>query len=147
MREEAVKNKIRLMIESQATGVLATAADRQPYGSLVAFSYSPDLKKIFFATPNDTTKYRNLAENPNISLTIDSRICNPKDFSRTAAITAMGEARELAGEDKSRRLKDHTDRLPGLADFFKSPAMAIFQIDVRAYVLADGLTDVAVFHP
>jgi heme iron utilization protein len=147
MREEAVKNRIRLMIESQATGVLATAMDHQPYGSLVAFSYSSDLKKIFFATPNDTTKYRNLSENPNISLTIDSRISNPKDFSRTAAITAMGEARELAGEDKSNRLRDHAARLPGLADFFESPVIAIFQIDVRTYIIADGLTEVAVYNP
>lgn len=135
------------MVESQATGVLATVMDHQPYTSLVAFSYSPDLKKIFFATPNDTTKYRNLTDNPNISLIIDSRICNPKDFSRSAAITVMGEAHELAGEDKSRRLEDHTARLPGLAGFFSSPAMAMFQINVQQYIVADGLTEVAVYHP
>jgi heme iron utilization protein len=147
MREETVKNKIRLMVESQATGVLATVMDQQPYASLVAFSYSPDLKKIFFATPNNTTKYRNLTGNPNISLIIDSRICNPKDFSRSAAITVMGEAHELAGDDRSRKLMDHAARLPGLAGFFDSPAMAMFQIDVQAYIVADGLTEVAVYHP
>lgn len=147
MREETVKNKIRLMVESQATGVLTTVMDRQPYTSLVAFSYSPDLKQIYFATPNNTTKYRNLSDNPNISLIIDSRICNPKDFSRSQAITVMGEAHELSGENRSRMLESHAARLPGLAGFFSSPSMAMFRIDVRAYVVADGLTEVAVYHP
>ena len=147
MREETIKNKIRLLVESQATAVLATAADSQPYASLVGFSYSADLKKIFFATPNNTTKYRNLADNPNISLIIDSRICNQKDFSRSAAITVMGEAHELEGEDRSQKLADHAARLPGLAGFFSSPTMAMFQIDVQAYIVADGMTEVAVYHP
>lgn len=147
MREEIIKNKIRIMVETQATGVLATVVDQRPYASLVAFSYSPDLKKIFFATPNNTTKYRNLTGNPNISLIIDSRICNPKDFSLSAAVTVMGEAHELAGPDRSRRLEDHSARLPGLAEFFSSPAMAMFQIDVHSYIVAEGLTEVAVYHP
>lgn len=147
MREETVKNKIRLMIESQATGVLATAMDHQPYASLVAFSYSPDLKQIFFATPSDTTKYRNLTGNPNISLIIDSRNSNTRDFSLSSAITALGKARELAGEDKSKRLEDHAARLPGLAGFVRSPSIALFQIDVHTYVVVDGLTEVAIYHP
>jgi nitroimidazol reductase NimA-like FMN-containing flavoprotein (pyridoxamine 5'-phosphate oxidase superfamily) len=147
MREETIKNKIRLLLESQAAGVLATEVDHQPYANLVAFSFSPDLKRIFFATPSDTTKYRNLTKNPNISLIIDNRSNSTRDFSRSAAVTMLGKARELAGEDKARWMEEHEARLPGLAAFLHSPSIALFQIEVERYIIVDGLTDVAVYQP
>jgi nitroimidazol reductase NimA-like FMN-containing flavoprotein (pyridoxamine 5'-phosphate oxidase superfamily) len=147
MREEAIKNKIRLMLESQAAGVLATEAERHPYANLIAFSYSSDLKQIFFATPRDTTKYRNLAKNPNVSLIIDNRSNSTRDFHRTAAITALGKARELSGKDKAKRMDEHAARLPGLGEFVRSPSITMFQIEVERYIIVDGLTDVAVYEP
>jgi len=85
--------------------------------------------------------------NPNCSLLVDSRENDAADFSRGAAITAVGRAVEITGEKKAARMRAHADRLPGLAEFIDSPLIALFRIEVESYILVNGLTDVSVYHP
>lgn len=138
---------IRLLLESQTTGVLATERDRRPYVNLVAYSFDPDLGRIYFVTPCTAAKYGNLSMNPNCSLLVDSRTNDPVDFSSAAALSAIGRAVEMTGEEKSARMRAHADRLPGLAAFIDSPATALFRIEVESYILVNGLTDISVYHP
>ncbi len=147
MPESAAPEIIRSMLESQTTGVLATERDRRPYVNLVAFSFDPDLSRIYFVTPCTTTKYGNLSMNPNCSLLVDSRKNSPVDFSRVAALSAIGRAVEITGEEKTARMRAHADRLPGLGGFIDSPAMAIFRIEVESYIVVSGLEKVTVWQP
>ncbi len=135
------------LLGSQVTGVLATEKDHQPYANLVAFSFSDDLRRIIFATPRNTAKYRNLVENPLVSLIIDSRRNDPYDFSGSIAITALGHSRELAGDMKIETLRNHSERLPGLSDFLKLASIAVFEIEVHRYIIANGLDATSVFAP
>lgn len=147
MPESAAPDIIRSLLESQTAGVLATERDRRPYANLVAFSFNADLRNIYFVTPCTTAKYDNLTMNPNCSLLVDRRTDNPDDFSGGAAITAVGRAVEITGEEKEEKMRAHADRLPGLAGFIDSPAMAFFRIEVESYILVKGLSDVSVYHP
>ena len=147
MPDNAAPEIIRSMLESQTTGVLATERDRRPYVNLVAYSFDPDLKRIYFVTPCTTAKYGNLSMNPNCSLLVGSGNSDPADFSRESALSAIGRAVEITGEEKTARMRSHADRLPGLAGFIDSPAIALFRIEVESYILVNGLSDVSVFHP
>ena len=55
------RHRLRGLFESQKLAVLSTQSDGQPYASLVAFWAPDDLKSIYFATPNTTRKFANLA--------------------------------------------------------------------------------------
>lgn len=147
MPEKATRDILAGLLESQITGVLATENEHQPYANLVAFSFSDDLRRIFFATPRNTSKYHNLVENPLVSIIIDSRRNDPYDFSGSIAITALGHSRELDGDVKIEKLRNHSERLPGLSDFLKVSSIALFEIEVHRYIIANGLDATSVFVP
>lgn len=136
---------LRTFFETQTTGVLATEQGRQPYANLVAYSYSDDLKRLVFATPVNTTKYNNLADNPRVSMIMDSRKNDPLDFTGSMAVTAVGVARELMGEERVSLMLRHSKRLPGLSDFLDSVNIALFEIEVHTYVIVKGLDDVSIY--
>jgi len=138
---------ISSLLDSQITGVLATETNHQPYANLVAFSFSADLTRIFFATLSNTSKYRNLSENSNVSIVIDSRKNDPNDFSGSMTVTAMGRAGELSGDEKIKILQVHSERLPGLAGFLVMASITVFEIKVHKYIITNGLNKVSEFKP
>ena len=131
MPEQKTKELLKELLHSQITGVIATEKDHQPYTNLVAFSFSENLKNFFFATPINTTKYKNLAGNPHVSLLIDTRKNNREDFSDSAAVTVLGTCRGL----------------PGLREFLKNEMIAIMEIAVHKYIITNGLNATAEFVP
>ena len=70
--------RIRRLLTEQRYAVLCTQSQSQPYGSLIAFAASDDLKTIVFATPVTTRKYRLLTECEHVALVIDSRSSSPR---------------------------------------------------------------------
>lgn len=147
MPDNPVKVIIEGVFRSQAAMVLASEKNHQPYANLVAFSYSADLKYLYFATPRETTKYGNITQNPNISMLIDARKNDSLSFGEGTAVTVVGKATELLGIEREKRLTAHAERLPGLGEFLGSPSIALFEIEVRTYVVARGLTNISVFNP
>ncbi len=147
MPESTTRDTVFRLLKSQTTGVLATEKEHRPYANLVAFSYTDDLKRIIFVTPTDTTKYRNLSVNPRVSMIVDVRKNDPADFSGSMAVTVLGQAREIIGDEKAELMPSHSERLPGLSGFIDSHAIALFQIEVDVYILAQGLTEISLFMP
>ena len=41
-----LQQAVKILLDSQAQGVLATQHDQQPYTSLMAFAHTPDLRWI-----------------------------------------------------------------------------------------------------
>lgn len=147
MPDKIIKEKLLILLNSQVTGVLATESEHQPYASLIAFSFTDDLRKIIFATPNNTTKFRNLVQNPHVSVVIDSRQNNPENFSCSTAVTVLGVSRELKGDTKLKKQQIHSGRLPGLADFLAMEVIALFEIEVKRYIITEGLNSTVVYVP
>jgi heme iron utilization protein len=133
------ENLIRDLLNSQRLAVLSTQSLGQPYGNLIAFASSPDLKNLIFATPRNTRKYGNLIADPRVALLIDNRSNQPEDFARAAAVTVMGRTRELAEEELSGFLKIYLDKHPSLRDFVSSPPCALFTVEVEKFILVSGL--------
>lgn len=126
------------LISGQRLAVLATNGAAGPYLSLVAFAAGLDRRSFYFATPRGTRKLANLEEESRVALMIDDRPGGSADFSRSAAVTITGTARELAGAERDAALDLYTARHPGLAEFARSPGSAILKVTVSDLYLANG---------
>jgi nitroimidazol reductase NimA-like FMN-containing flavoprotein (pyridoxamine 5'-phosphate oxidase superfamily) len=118
----------------QRYAVLSTQTQSQPYGSLIAFAASDDLKTIVFATPVTTRKYRLLTECEHVALVIDSRSTSPSDMMRIEAVTATGRARVIvAGAESDCWRGLLTARHPHLAAFVRAQSSALVCVEVVRY--------------
>lgn len=136
MNEQDLSGLLRDMFATQKVAVLATNADGQPYGSLVAFAATQDLEELLFATPRSSRKYGNLLSNPRVSLVIDNRGELRSGLSNALAVGAVGRTEELTGEEREQMAKVYLSRHPYLADFVGSRDIALFAVKVAYYVIS-----------
>ncbi|MHB0999201.1 MAG: pyridoxamine 5'-phosphate oxidase family protein [Armatimonadota bacterium] len=127
-----IKSIIDRLLSSQMLAVLATCSDDHPYTSLVAFTASSDLKKIYFATFRSTRKFVNLIHNARISMLIDNRSNQQSDFLEGIAVTVIGSVNETAKDEAAELfLQKH----PDLKDFIDSSDTALMEVRVERYLL------------
>ncbi|OVE75793.1 hypothetical protein BVX98_06970 [bacterium F11] len=143
-KKAQLSHRIQALLIQEPYGVLCTQGRGQPYGSLVAFAVSGDLKYIYFATPVYTRKYRLIKENPRVSIVVDSRARYPKDMSRVEAITATGTTVSLHSGSKRNWIaqllgKHH----PQLKEFFRSTSSMIVQLNVARYFYVTRFQEVS----
>ncbi len=130
-------SSIKGLMKSRALAVLATYSGNSPYTSLVGFAFSEDLKEIYFATFENTSKYRNISRNPRVSLLIDTRENSASDFKEARALTVLGEAGKATGSEKKDITTIYFRRFPRLEGFIKDPDCAIIKITADKYILAE----------
>jgi nitroimidazol reductase NimA-like FMN-containing flavoprotein (pyridoxamine 5'-phosphate oxidase superfamily) len=122
---------IRKMVTQQLYGVLCTQGQGQPYGSMIAFSFSKDLRFAVFATPIATRKYRLLTECDHVALVIDNRPQHPNNMMKVEAVTVTGRAKEVdTGREFDEYSKLLVDRHPQLESFVNASSSALFRVDV-----------------
>ena len=127
--------RIRMLLMAQSYAILCTQSQSQPYGSLIAFCASDDLKHIVFATPVTTRKYRLLTECERVALVVDSRSLFPSDMMRIEAVTATGRARVVGtGTEFGFWAGLLTARHPHLAAFVRSQSSALVCVKVVRYL-------------
>jgi nitroimidazol reductase NimA-like FMN-containing flavoprotein (pyridoxamine 5'-phosphate oxidase superfamily) len=131
-----LRQTLKDMFTTQRFCVLATQGQGQPYGSLVAFAETDDMKQLVFATSRETRKFSNLVSEPRVALVIDSRSNSDSDLKNAVAVTALGPAHEAAGDEKERLARVYVAKHPGLAGFIGSPDMAVCVVEVEDYVIA-----------
>ena len=131
-----MKKDLKRLCASQRLAVLATQNEGQPYTSLVAFTASEDLKKLFFATTRATRKYANLTADSRVAMLIDNRSNEATDFRWAMAATALGKAEEIEGHEKEEALKLYLAKHPHLEEFVSSPSCALLRISLDKYYVA-----------
>ena len=98
--DERRKDSLRALLDSQKLAALATHKEGQPYGSLVSFVSTEDMKQIVFATTRATRKYENLTADPRVAMLIDNRSNQASDIGELPATAPDGRPwSELAKED------------------------------------------------
>jgi nitroimidazol reductase NimA-like FMN-containing flavoprotein (pyridoxamine 5'-phosphate oxidase superfamily) len=133
--EPGVLESIQALVHHEPFAVLCTQAGGQPYGSLVGFAFSEDLKSFVFATPMATRKYRLLTECDHVALLVDNRGRFPDDMMKVSAVTVTGRAsRVQPGADFERWAGLLTARHPYLKAFVRAPSTALFRVDVVRYL-------------
>ncbi|MBE0582330.1 MAG: pyridoxamine 5'-phosphate oxidase family protein [Desulfofustis sp.] len=136
--EQEVRDQIRSLLDSQRLAVLATQCAGQPYTSLMAFAYTDDLRRIVVATGQATRKRGNMEQDPRVCLLIDNRANSADDFHQASALTAVGRARQVDGDDAASELRRcYLQRHPTLQQFVCSPTTVLLAIEVSHYLLVN----------
>ena len=135
MEKRQIKQILSELFTSQKLAVLGTHQRGQPYGSLVAFAATQDLKSIVFATTRATRKFANLQADSRVSMVFDNRSNRVADFRKAVAATALGRAKELRGEERKKLAELYLAKHPHLKEFVASPTCALVRIRVEVYYL------------
>jgi len=135
VQNDEMERLLQKLFSDQLLAVLGTQSRNGPYGSLVAFYATGDLKQILFATARSTRKYENLVEVPMASLLIDNRSNREGDFQQAVAVTATGNVKEAIGEERKQLEALFLAKHPSLIDFVQSGACALLKIDVQTYFI------------
>ena len=64
---------MKAMVQERGTCVLATASEGKPHCSLMTYVANDNCQEIYMVTQKNTKKYKNLMDNPHVSLLIDNR--------------------------------------------------------------------------
>ncbi|MEJ2110559.1 MAG: pyridoxamine 5'-phosphate oxidase family protein [Acidobacteriota bacterium] len=137
-----LKTLLKKLFSSQLLAVLGTQSPSGPYGNLVAFAETDDLKKLLFATTRSTRKYKNLIENPEVAMVIDNRSNHEDDFHEAVAVTATGFAKELHGTERDELQGVFLQKHKYLVDFVASPTCAFLYLDVKTYYIVQRFQNV-----
>jgi nitroimidazol reductase NimA-like FMN-containing flavoprotein (pyridoxamine 5'-phosphate oxidase superfamily) len=141
-----LRETIAAILESQRLAVLATQGAAKPYGSLVAFAATSDLRHIIFATSRATRKYANLLKNPGVAMVIDTRTNQEADFADAAAVTALGDVDEIAGRQIEEFRGIYLRKHPTLQEFVESTTTALLRVKVETYNLVSRFQNVQELH-
>ena len=133
--------KMKALVREKDVCVLSTVSqDATPHCSLMAYVADEECSEIYMATHSSTMKYKNLLNNPAVSLLIDSREVTPRQ--QAQALTVNGVFQPIEDEHKrdwaeARLLIQH----PHFKDFIENPDTALICIKLQSFLLLDGLTD------
>jgi len=141
-----VEETIRKLFQIQKLGVLSTQNSGQPYASLVAFVADEELAHLYFATARTTRKYHNLETDPRVAMLMDSRSNLDSDIHEAVAVTAIGTASEIRGQDKSHGVNFYLSKHPYLQDFVRAESCALIRIAVKTYYLVSRFQQVMELH-
>lgn len=145
-RTAQLREFLKNLFSSQRLAVLATQNRRQPYGNLVAFMATKDLKHLLFATTRATRKFVNISKNPKVAMVVDNRSNEESDFHQAAAVTATGVVKEIMGPEKARFQKLYLSKHPYLKDFVSSPTCALLKVEVETYTIVNRFQNVMELH-
>lgn len=134
---------MKKLLREKDTCVLATTAGKIPHCSLMFYVTDPECSKIYMVTQKSTTKYKNLIENPWVSLLIDTR--DEHSGTRrphTRALTVDGTFRRIDEpvEGSSARAA-FLERHPHMQAFLDQPDAEVFAIAITSFLLLDGISD------
>ena len=133
--DPATQEQIRTLIENQPYAVLCVQGEGQPYGALVAFAFSDDLRHAVFVTPIATRKYRLLRECDHVALVIDNRLNNTGELMDLEALTVTGRSQMIErGAEFDRWSGLLVARHPYLKSFVNAATCALFRIDVVRFL-------------
>ena len=98
MTAPEIREPLESILRDRRSGVLATCLNDVPLCSQMAFAVSEDLHSLIMITPRNTTKFDNMAANPNVSFLVSTVRNAPSDSEEAMALTVEAAADELTGE-------------------------------------------------
>jgi nitroimidazol reductase NimA-like FMN-containing flavoprotein (pyridoxamine 5'-phosphate oxidase superfamily) len=135
--------KMKKFVREMDLCVMATASEGKPHCSLMVYVVDDDCQEIYMTTLRHTTKFRNLMENPMVSLLIDNRVDHSGSLrSETKAMTVAGRYSSLENSDKISLIREKLlARHPHLAKFLGHPDAEVLRIRISSFLLLNGLAE------
>ena len=146
--DAAVRSKIEQLVDKQPYAVLCVQGGGQPYGALVAFAFSANLRHAVFVTPMATRKFQLLSECDHVALVIDDRPNKADKPMEIEAITVTGRSKMIEHGDEFAQWADLlVARHPYLKSFVNDNACALFRIDVVRFLHVTRIQEVSQWIP
>jgi nitroimidazol reductase NimA-like FMN-containing flavoprotein (pyridoxamine 5'-phosphate oxidase superfamily) len=131
----AVRERIRQLTHEQPYAVLCVQGGGQPYGALVAFAFSEDMRHAVFVTPVATRKYRLLSECDHVALVVDNRPNRLDELMDIEAVTVTGRSQMIERGDEFEQWTGLlVARHPYLKSFVTAATCALFRVDVVRFL-------------
>lgn len=141
-----VRERLIELDREQLHAVLATESNGQPYTSLIAYALTPDAGSIVFLTPRTTQKYRNILQNPRVSLLIDTRTNTQRDYLSAEAMTIVGTAHPIRkGAKWSKIAGILTRKHPRFEALLASPETALVEITIVRSIHVTNFQSVSIW--
>jgi uncharacterized pyridoxamine 5'-phosphate oxidase family protein len=135
-------NKMKTLVQEKDTCVLATASGGRPHCSLMSYVVDPECREIFMVTNRGTKKYKNLLENPWVSLLIDTREEDRNlAIGQKKALTINGVFQKVDLARKKVIRAQFLARHPELRELVDGPEAEIIAIRVQSFQLLEGVQD------
>jgi heme iron utilization protein len=143
------EKKIIELVNGQSFFILCTQGSGQPYGSLIAYTFTNDLKNFFFATSKNTRKYKLLSKCSKVAVVIDSRCNNMDEFMKIDVVTITGNTEQISKSEKDFEMTKGflKKRHPYLSDFLESDYLALFRIDAENFFYVNHFQEVFEWKP
>ena len=133
-----MQDNIKILIHNRRHCVLATSAGDVPYCSLMAYTTDNTGTRFFMVTLRNSRKYKNIVDNPRVSLLIDSREVSPR--SNQKALTIEGVCAAIKSEEKRKAVQAKLLGVhPHLSEFISHPKAEILCVRIHSFLLLHGL--------
>jgi nitroimidazol reductase NimA-like FMN-containing flavoprotein (pyridoxamine 5'-phosphate oxidase superfamily) len=140
LRRRTMLVEMKQLVKEKNICVLATIAGHKPYCSLMAYASNEDCTEIYMATHRSTRKFRNISENPAVSLMIDTREEVPRTQAR--ALTVEGACTWIEDPSKKQLAQARLlSRHPHLKEFLSHIDNEILCVRIGSFLLLKGLTE------
>jgi len=135
--------EMKAMVKEKDTCVMATVSRGTPHCSLMTYVCDDACQKIYMVTQKNTQKYKNLLENPTVSLLIDNREEHTgSSRSNAKAMTISGTFHKMEnGPEKKKAGNRLLERYPHLEVFFDDPDTEVFGVSISSFLLLEGLKE------
>lgn len=134
--------RMKALVKQKDICVLATASENKPHCSLMAYTINKECSEIFMVTYRDTKKYRNLVQNPTVSLLIDTRDEVLDSRLQAKALTVEGKFQSIEDTEKMTLVRDRLRaKHPHLEELISHPDSEVFSIRVVSFLLLEGPTE------
>lgn len=137
-----MKDRMKSLLKEGDLCVLATCSDNRPHCSLMGYITDEAAETVYMVTLRDSQKYRNVADNPQVSLLVDTRQDIPSlGRASVKALTVHGTCRPVSAEEGRAVLAELARRHPQLAGLVGDPSVVLLQVRVEGFLLLDGVSD------
>ena len=134
--------KMKALVRAKDSCVLATVSSGKPHCSLMSYITDPECREIFMVTHSHTRKYKNLQENPCVSLLIDTREEDRNlAVGQKKALTISGTFQKVDPTRRKEIREQFLARHPQLKELADDPEAVLISIRVQSFQLLEGVRD------
>ena len=132
------------ILNQQLVAVLSTSSNGISYSCLVSFVVTKGFQDVIFATKRERLKYRNMSENPNVSLLVDNRKNTPSDITEATSVTIVGHVEDIQTKDRVRLIRHLVEKHPNLESFLEADDTAVMRLYPERMYVVDNFESVSV---
>jgi nitroimidazol reductase NimA-like FMN-containing flavoprotein (pyridoxamine 5'-phosphate oxidase superfamily) len=136
-------DKMKELVREKDICVLSTVSGNKPHCSLMSYTTDSERREFYMVTSRETRKFKNLTDNPNVSLLIDTREEHMGPHrNQASALTVSGRIEEIRDINKQREISLLLlERHPHLEELFKRDDTAILCVKADSFLLLKGISE------